>query len=372
MIYFDNAATTVVCREAASAAYKAMTETYGNPSSLHSAGMEAEKIMETARAQIAKKLNADKNCIYFTSGGTESDNIAVFGGAIRGGGRKTVICSAAEHPAVSAPMRELEKNGFNAKIIRLLPSGIIDLKHLEELLDDDVALVSIMHINNETGCVMPMAEAVRLIRKKAPHAIIHSDMVQAFTKTAPADVDLISISSHKIHGPKGCGALYIKKGISIAPRVFGGGQEKKLRPGTQNLPGIAGFGAAAAIIDGESEYVHAKKLKKIFTDAVSELKDVKINGENTIPHIVNVSFKGTRSEVMLHMLEAEGIMVSSGSACSSNSPSPSPVLTAMGLAPEYVDSALRFSFSRYNTEKEVEICVSAIKKHLEIVRRMMR
>ncbi len=372
MIYFDNAATTMVCKNAADAAYIAMTAVYGNPSSLHSAGLEAEKIMENAREKIAEKLNTEKSRIYFTSGGTESDNTAVFGGALRGGGRKTVIYSAAEHPAVSAPMRELAKKGFNVKTINLLPSGIIDLNHLEELLNDDTALVSIMHINNETGCIMPMKEAVEIIRRKAPYALIHSDMVQAFTKAEPEDVDLISISSHKIHGPKGCGALYVKNGVNIAPRVFGGSQEKKLRPGTQNLPGIAGFGAAAEQADRILEYEHAKKLKERFLNGISDLSDIKINGENTIPHIINVSFKGTRSEVMLHMLESEGIMVSSGSACSSNSPSPSPVLTAMGLAPEYVDSALRFSFSRYNTEDEVEICVAAIKKHLDVVRRMMR
>lgn len=372
MIYFDNAATTAVCKEAADAAYKAMTEVYGNPSSLHIAGMEAEKIMEDARETIAKKLHTDKSCIYFTSGGTESDNTAIFGGAIRGGGRKTVICSAAEHPAVSAPVKKLADRGFNVKTINLLPSGIIDLNHLEALLSDDTVLVSIMHINNETGCVMPMKEAVSLIRKKAPHALIHSDMVQAFTKAEPADVDLISISSHKIHGPKGCGALYVKKGVSISPGVFGGGQERKLRPGTQNLPGIAGFGEAVRQVDTKAEYEHAKHLKDIFLHGLESLSDVKVNGENTIPQILNVSFKGTRSEVMLHMLESEGIMVSSGSACSSNSPSPSPVLTAMGLAPEYVDSALRFSFSRYNTEDEAETCIKVIKKHLDTVRRMMR
>lgn len=372
MIYFDNAATTAVCKEAADAAYKVMTDVYGNPSSLHSAGLEAEKIIENARQKIAEKLNTEKDRVYFTSGGTESDNIAVFGGALRGGGRKTLIYSAAEHPAVSAPMKELEKKGFNVQKINLLPSGTIDLAHLEKLLTDDTAIVSIMHINNETGCIMPIKDAVKLVRKKTPHALIHSDMVQAFTKAEPEDVDLISVSSHKIHGPKGCGALYVKKGVNISPRVFGGGQEKKLRPGTQNLPGIAGFAAAAELVDTQKEYEHAQKLKNLFLNGISDLDDIKINGENTIPQILNVSFKGTRSEVMLHMLESEGIMVSSGSACSSNSPSPSPVLTAMGLAPEYVDSALRFSFSRYNTEDEVEMCVKTIKKHLGTVRRMMK
>ncbi len=372
-IYFDNAATTMVCKEAADAAYEVMTKSYGNPSSLHTMGMESEKILSDSRKNIATALSVSDKTVYFTSGGTESDNIAVIGTVTRNARkRKTIITSACEHPAVSAPFDVLGTMGYNVLKIKITPEGLIDLNHLESLLSDDVSFVSIMHINNETGCIMPLGDAIKLIRKKSPDAIIHSDMVQAFGKVKKEDVDIASISSHKIHGPKGVGALYIKEGIHINPTLHGGGQEKDIRPGTQNMPGIAGFGVAAKMLDTEGTTAHLSALKEKFINYLSDIEDIKINGENTAPHILNVSFKGTRSEVLLHMLESEGIMVSSGSACSSNKPSPSPVLTAMGLSHEYIDSAIRFSFSRYNTEEEIDKCAAVLKAQVPVIRRMMK
>ncbi len=372
-IYFDNAATTMVCREAADAAYLAMTECYGNPSSLHSMGMESEKKLDLSRKKVAAALKVPAKNLYFTSGGTESDNTAIMGCVLRNARkRKTIITSACEHPAVSAPFDALAAMGYRVLKINITPQGIIDLNHLESLLCDDVCFVSIMQVNNETGCIMPLGDAVSLIRKKAPAAIIHSDMVQAFGKVTKEDVDLISISSHKIHGPKGCGGLYIKEGIHIDPLLRGGGQEKDVRPGTQNMPAICGFAVATEALSPTQTWEHLTKLKTRFTELLSEIEDISVNGENTVPHILNVSFRGTRSEVLLHILENEGIMVSSGSACSSNKPSPSPVLTAMGLHHKDIDSAIRFSFSRYNTEEEINYCAQILKNQVPIIRRMMK
>lgn len=372
-IYFDNAATTRVCPEAADLVYNTMTKDYGNPSSLHTMGMESEKILDTSRRRVAAALGVGEKTIYFTSGGTESDNTAILGAVSRNARkRRTVITSACEHPAVSAPFEALRGQGYNVLKINVTRGGIIDLNHLEALLCDDVCFVSIMQVNNETGCIMPIAEAVKLIRRKAPAAIIHSDMVQAFGKTAIEDVDMASISSHKIHGPKGTGALYIRDGVHTDALLRGGGQERDLRPGTQNMPGIAGFGMAANLLDADASCKHAEKLKSRFLSRLAEIDDIRINGENTVPHILNVSFRGTRSEVLLHMLENEGIMVSSGSACSSNKPAPSPVLTAMGLNHGDIDSAIRFSFSRYNTEEEIDICADVLRRQVPIIRKMMK
>lgn len=373
-IYFDNAATTKVCGQAIDIMKDIMENVYGNPSSLHSMGMESENIIRTARGNIAKAMGVPDECIYFTSGGTESDNTAIFGGVLRNArGRKTVIASAAEHPAVIMPFKKLEEMGYNVHYINVKENGIIDLEHLEDLLNDDTVLVSIMQVNNETGCIMPLVQAVEIIRKKSPKALIHSDMVQSFGKADMGDVDLASISSHKIHGPKGIGGLYIKKGVHINPLIYGGGQEKDIRPGTQNVPGIAGFGAAASLINKEENRKYISKLKNRMIDLLNEnIDNFRINGENTVPNILNISFEGAKSEVLLHMLESKGIMVSSGSACSSNKPMPSPVLTAMGVKKEHISAAIRFSFSRYNTEEEISYCVDVLKKELPLLRRMMR
>ena len=372
-IYFDNAATTAACSEAADAALAAMTNHYGNPSSLHLMGMEAENIVKSARTEIANKLGVPAECIYFTSGGTESNNTAIFGACLKTNLKgNRIITTKAEHPAVLEPFKVLAGKGFDVQYINLLPSGIIDLSHLEELLTPDTVFVSIMGINNETGCIMPVSDAATLIRKKSPNALIHSDMVQAFCKVPMADVDMASVSSHKIHGPKGIGALYIKKGVNINPLMFGGGQEKAFRSGTENVPGIAGFGAAVKKADMQKDNEHTTMLKTALINAISDIPDIQINGENTSSHVLNVSFKGVRSEVFLHTLESNGIMVSSGSACSSNKPSPSHVLTAMGVDHKAIDSAIRFSFSVYNTIDEINFCAEIIKKELPILRRIMR
>ena len=372
-IYFDNAATTAVCKEAASAVLDAMENTYGNPSSLHLMGMEAENIVKSARSEIAGKLGVSAECIYFTSGGTESNNTAIFGACLKTNlkGRR-IITSKAEHPAVLEPFKVLAEKGFDVQYINLLPGGTIDLAHLESLLTEDTVFVSIMGINNETGSIMPLDEAVRLIRKKSPNALIHSDMVQAFCKAPMADVDMASVSSHKVHGPKGVGALYIRKGVNINPLMFGGSQEKHFRSGTENVPGIAGFGAAVKKADIKKDNEHTAMLKSALIDAISDIPDIQINGENTSSHVLNISFRGVRSEVFLHTLESNGIMVSSGSACSSNKPSPSHVLTAMGVDAKAIDSAIRFSFSVYNTIDEINFCADVIKRELPVLRRIMR
>lgn len=372
-IYFDNAATTAVCEEAATAVLSAMTDAYGNPSSLHLMGMDAENIVKEARGEISKKLSVPAECIYFTSGGTESNNTAIFGACLKTNLKgNRIITTKAEHPAVLEPFKVLKEKGFDVQYVNLLRDGIIDLDHLESLLTPDTVFVSIMGINNETGCIMPVSDAVTLIRKKSPNALIHSDMVQAFCKVPMADVDLASVSSHKVHGPKGVGALYIKKGVHINPLMFGGGQEKAFRSGTENVPGIAGFGAAVKRADMTKDNEHTAMLKTALINAISDIPDIQINGEGTSSHVLNVSFKGVRSEVFLHTLESNGIMVSSGSACSSNKPNPSHVLTAMGVDPKAIDSAIRFSFSVYNTIDEIHFCADVINRELPVLRRIMR
>ena len=337
-------------------------------------GLDAEKEVEKARGKIAAKLGCKPAELVFTSGGTESDNLAIIGGTLRNARkRRTVICTEIEHPAVGEAFKYLETIGYNVLKIKTEKSGVLSIEHLESILSDDVAFVSIMHVNNETGCIQPLKDAIRIIRQKAPEAIIHSDMVQSFGKLPMESVDMASISSHKIHGPEGVGALYIKSGVKINPTLHGGGQQKGVRPGTENVPGIIGFGVAAEMLDTENTYRELSILNKEFKETLlNGIDNIRINGENTVPHTVNISFKGIRSEVLLHTLEANGIMVSSGSACASNKPAPSPVLTAMGLSNDEIDSAIRFSFSRSTSIDEIRYCCEVLKKEVPVLRRMMR
>lgn len=373
-VYFDNAATTQVCPQARSKMDEVTERLYGNPSSLHTMGMESEAVLKRARGQVAGLLGVPEECIYFTSGGTESNNTAIFGAVYRNARkRKTILTTSVEHPSVAAPFHVLREQGFSLRTVPVTRDGVIDLKKLEEMADDQVAFASIMRVNNETGCIMPVNEAAEILRKKSPAALIHCDMVQAFGKLPLPDVDFASLSSHKIHGPKGSGALYVRQGVHLQPLLYGGGQEKDLRPGTQNMPGIAGFGEAAEQVDAAAEASHAAQLRgemeKLLTNSID---NIQINGHHTIPQILNVSFHGTKSEVLLHLLESRGIMVSSGSACSSNKPAPSHVLLEMGLDRKSVDAAVRFSFSRYNTLEEIRYCVDVLKNELPVLRRMMR
>lgn len=377
-IYFDNAATTMVCKEAADVAYKVMTESYGNPSSLHNKGLEVEKQLRIAREQVAHAWGVTPGEVYFTSGGTESNNISLGGAILKGRkwGNK-VITTKAEHPAVLEVLEHYrEALGIEVVYIDLLENGLPDMQQLKEKADDKVILVSMMHVNNETGVIMPVREAVSIVKKAAPRSFAHSDMVQSFGKTgvtvAALGVDFASISGHKIHGPKGIGALYIKKGITIPTMVFGGGQEKNVRSGTENTPGICGFGEAAAL--AEKEHNNAEKItaevKDIILKGVMEnLPDCKVNGENTVSNVLSISFCGLKSEILLHSLESKGIYVSSGSACSSNHPSPSKVLTAMGRSNKEIDGSLRFSFSRYNTPQEAKRCVEVLLAEVPEIRR---
>ena len=375
IIYMDNSATTTVCPEAVEVMTKLMTESYGNPSSLHSMGLESEKAITAARKEIAAGVGKSDKTIYFTSGGTESDNTAIIGGAVRNAhGRKTVITSEVEHPAVLKSFAQLEKLGFNTKFVRVDKDGVIDLNHLESLLSEDVVLVSIMQVNNETGAVMPIREAYKMVKNAREDILFHSDMVQSYLKVPFEEVDLASFSAHKVHGPKGVGALYVKEGVNINPIIFGGGQQKDLRPGTENVPGIAGFGAAVKTASREKNFEKVTEIKKALTERIlNRIDNVTINGgENALPYILNMSFEGVKSEVLLHSLESAGIMVSSGSACSSNHPSPSHVLSAMGLKKELIDSSIRFSFSTYNTIEETEIVADALEKQVGILRKVMR
>ncbi len=374
-IYMDNSATTRVCPEAVKVMTDLMENAYGNPSSLHRMGLESEKAVSAARKEIARSIGKKESTVYFTSGGTESDNTAIIGGAIRNAhGRKTVITSEVEHPAVLKSFKYLESQGFNTKFVRVDSDGVIDLNHLESLISEDVVLVSIMQVNNETGAIMPIKDAYKMVKNFRSDILFHSDMVQSYLKIPFEEVDLASFSAHKVHGPKGVGALYIKEGINVNPIIFGGGQQKNMRPGTENVPGIAGFGEAVKVFDRKESFAKVVEIKKELTEKILQrIDNVTINGgENAIPYVLNMSFKGVKSEVLLHSLESAGIMVSSGSACSSNHPSPSHVLTAMGIKKELIDSSLRFSFSSYNNLEETEVVADALYKQVGILRKVMR
>ncbi len=387
MIYLDNAATTRVAPETAALISRIMTEEYGNPSSMHRAGFDAEKILRGAREVIARTLGCREKEIYFTSGGTESNNWALLGAAAsysRLG--KRVVISSVEHPSVAETGKRLEELGYAVIRIPAIPDGHVDMDALEDALTEDTILVSVMLVNNEVGAVNDPAAISALIRAKSPNAVFHTDAVQAYGKIpiAPSrsGIDLLSVSAHKIHGPKGAGFLYKREGIRIAPLICGGGQQDGLRSGTENVPGIAGLAAAAERACGNLSENAAKMtaLRDHFREELSAIADSLSDGsgpacvlhggtEGFAPHIVNGSFPGIRSEVMLHALEDRGIMCSAGSACSSHKRSESPTLTAMGLSAAEKDSALRFSFCEDNTEEEVEETAAALRELIPALRR---
>ncbi|MBQ6569728.1 MAG: cysteine desulfurase [Clostridia bacterium] len=361
-IYLDNSATTQVSEAAAKAAFAAMTENYGNPSSLHKMGIEAEKILEGARFAIAERLYVQPKNIYFTSGGTEANNLAVFG-AVEAKKRygKKIVATAIEHHSVLDSVKAMEKQGYECVYLEPDEYGNISEEKIYNAVDDTTILVSIMAINNELGSVLPIKAASRAIKRAKANAYLHVDAVQAFCKTdlnPKADgVDLMSISAHKIHGAKGCGALYVADGVKIKPQTFGGEQEKKLRPGTQAVPLIAAFGQA--VCDYPKNDNTVKELCLYAKDVLSGIEGVVFNsGENASEYIINLSVLGIRSEIMLHYLEQQGIYVSSGSACAMGKPSH--VLAAAGIPAKRADSALRISFSHFNKKTDIDALAAAI------------
>ncbi|MBO5424133.1 MAG: cysteine desulfurase [Lachnospiraceae bacterium] len=376
--YFDNAATTAVFPEVKDIMLKLMDEDYGNPSSLHMKGVEAERYIKTATAQIAKELKCQEKEVVFTSGGTEANNLAIIGGAIahrRAG--KHIITSEIEHASVSATMDFLAKEGYEISVVGVDSQGKLKLDELKATLRPDTILVSVMYVNNEIGAIQPVEEIGKLIKDYNPSILYHIDAVQAFGKLRftpkKLGADLLSISGHKIHGPKGSGVLYIKEKTLIRPIIYGGGQQKAMRSGTENVPAIAGMGLAAELMykNHESKMEHIRGLKEAFIEKVTKLENV-FDNSGEAPHIASVSFVGIRSEVMLHALEERGVYVSSGSACSSNKPHVSNVLKAIGLDNTKLESTLRFSFSEFNTMKQVEYAVQVIEEILPVFRRYIR
>lgn len=380
--YFDNSATTRCGEKAKDMMVRALVEDYGNPSSLHGKGMEGEQYIREAREKISRTLKVKESELIFTSGGTESNNLAIIGGAManRRSGMH-LITTRIEHPAVLAPMKYLEEQGFSVTYLDVDGDGILSLEELAEAVTDETILVSIMYVNNEIGAVEPIAEAAEIIKRKNPNVLFHVDAIQAYGKymirPGKLGIDLMSVSGHKIHGPKGSGFLYVKEKTKLKPVIYGGGQQKNLRSGTENVPGIAGLGQAAQDIyeSFEEKQAHLFALKEAFVEGLRGESWAHINGKTgreSAPHIVSLSVDGVRSEVLLHALEDRQIYVSAGSACSSNKPAPSVTLQAIGIGREYLDSTVRVSFSPDNTFEEVEYCLANLKELVPMLQRYTR
>ncbi len=373
MIYLDNAATTKPSENAVKAMLSA-AELFGNPSSLYRLGLDSEKLIKNSRETIAKMLGAESKHIYFTSGGTEANNTALFGEA-RGRGKlgKHIITTSIEHPSVLETAHQLEKEGFEVTYLGVDADGRIDINEFEKSLRPDTILVSVMHVNNETGVIQPVDRLKSIMRQKSPNAVLHCDCVQSFGKLDVKPklwgADLISISAHKIHGFKGSGALYVND-TKFRPLIYGGEQQNGVRPGTENVGGIASFGAAAAECDCDNTKL--LKLRTLLKNKLAEkTENIKINGsdEYNSGSVLNVSFIGIKAEILLHALEARGIYVSTGSACSSHKPQPSHVLTAMGLDNREVGGAVRFSFDNGITEEDIEFTANAAAEETAKLRR---
>lgn len=372
--YLDNSATTPVCGEAVEAMKTAVTELWGNPSSLHQKGIEADEMLENARSNIARRLFCRDDEVYFTSGGTESNNLAVQGAAhaMRRRGRR-IVTTSVEHPSIEETVKHLESEGFEVIRLGVDRKGRISEHELFDAVTPDTVLVSIMAVNNETGTVQPVEAARTAVARAKSPALIHCDAVQAFgklpLKPAAMGVDLMTVSSHKIHGPKGVGALYVKKGVRLSPIVFGGLQEEKLRPGTQPMPAIAGFGAAAAALPNlTAQLKKVTELRDYMCERLLSLGGVVINSpEDALPYVTNISVLGINSEPMLNFLSSRGVYVSSGSACSKGHQSS--VLKNMGLSDEVRKSPLRISFSRFTTKEEIDMLIDGISAGQKAIRK---
>ena len=380
--YFDTSATTRCYPVVAEFVVKTMTEDFGNPSAMHLKGVEAEKYVREAAQILAKILKVNEKEIIFTSGGTESNNLALFGGADankRSGNH--IITTSVEHAAVGQPAERLEQMGYEVTIVPVDHRGVVQLEALEKALRPDTILVSTMYVNNEVGAVMPVEEIAKLVHEKSPKALYHVDAIQAFGKyriyPKKAGIDMLSVSSHKIHGPKGVGFLYINEKARIQPQILGGGQQAGMRSGTDNVPGIAGLGVAAKMVytDFDEKIEHMYQLKERLAEGFLKLPDVRLNGmeiREGAPQILSASFLGVRSEVLLHTLEEKGIYVSAGSACSSHKRKAAGTLSAMGMEAAQRESTLRFSFSEENTFEEVDYVLEVIGQVLPMLRRYSR
>lgn len=386
-VYLDNSATTKVFPEVAELMTKIMCEDYGNPSSLHMKGVQAEQYVRDAKETLARIMKVSEKDILFTSGGTESDNLALVGCAMANRRRGNhLITTRIEHPAVLQTMRYLETQGFRVTYLPVGRDGLVRVEDVRNALTADTILVSVMHTNNEIGAVQPIAEIGAMLKQFNPNILFHVDAVQGFGKAKiypkKMNIDLLSASSHKIHGPKGMGLLYVNDKVKLQPIIYGGGQQQNLRSGTENVPGIMGMARAAELLnnrlDRDIDYLHG--LKRHFIEGVRKMENVQVNGlpegdkfgETTAPHIVSVSFRGVRSEVLLHTLEEQGIYVSAGSACSARKPQPSVTLKAVGVEKALLESTVRFSFSVFTTTEEIDYTLQVLYDKIPMLRRYMR
>ena len=378
-VYFDNSATTMPYDEVIDEVSKGMKEYFGNPSSLHKIGMKCEKRLNEAREYFASTIKCNKDEIYFTSGGSEGNNL-ILKGLLKPGHH--LITTAFEHHSIISTCKYLEEKGVTITYLDVDSEGRISLEDLEEAITKDTVLVSIMQVNNEIGVIQDIEAIGKLIKERSSRAKFHVDAVQGYGKLPidvnKSNVDFLTVASHKIHGPKGVGFIYIKKGIILNSLISGGSQEKGIRAGTENLPGIIGFEKAAQMTfeEMESRYDKVLELKKYFVERLNEIKDIRINGEidGFSPYILNVSFLGVRAEVLLHLLEEQNIYVATGSACTSKSSAAhgSYVIKSLGLSNKEVESAIRFSFSYENTKEEVDYTIDVLKKSLMFLRRVKR
>ncbi|MBR4139728.1 MAG: cysteine desulfurase [Lachnospiraceae bacterium] len=380
--YLDNSATTVCEPKVVEKVVQMMSEIFGNPSAMHNKGVEAENYVKEAKEIIAKTMKVQEKEILFTSGGTESNNLAIMGCAAanhRMG--KHLITTKIEHPSVGNVMKHMEEEGYEVTYLPVDENGIVKLDKLKAALRPDTMLVSVMHVNNEIGAVQPIEEISKLVKANNKATLFHVDAIQGYGKyriyPKKMGIDLLSVSGHKIHGPKGVGFLYVDSKVKIKPILFGGGQQRDLRSGTENVPGIVGLAEAAKEIytDFENKIDQLYDVKAYFVEKVMELENVKINGltgRDAAPHVVSVSFPGIRSEVLLHSLEDREIYASAGSACASNKPAVSATLKAIDAPKEHLDSTLRFSFSVHTTKEEIDYCMEVLKGLLPMLRRYAR
>lgn len=381
-VYLDNSATTACFPEVAKLMTQILCEDYGNPSSMHRKGLEAEHYLKEAKDTFARILKVNTRELFFTSGGTEADNLALIGCAWanqRSG--KHIITTKIEHPAVLEPLAYLEKQGFTITYLPVDEMGIIRLSDLEAAITKETIIVSIMHTNNEIGSLQPIMEIGKLIKKVNPKCLFHVDAVQGFGKARiypkKMNIDLLSASSHKIHGPKGVGLLYVGDKVKILPINFGGGQQRNIRSGTENVAGIAGMALAARMLYEklDEEVIGLYELKEYFVDGLKKIADTQVNGYTdgrSAPHVISFSVKGIRSEVLLHALEDKGIYVSAGSACASNHPQTSKTLMAIGLDKSLWDSTIRFSMSVFTTKEEIDYTLNTLYDMIPMLRKYTR